>query len=95
MADMVLIKATMLKNGTLYPPQSQKLEDRELAFHRSEEALYIGDDNGNPIKLCQASDVGRAAEKVAPLESDAALSDVIAKVNEMISALKDGGLMKT
>ena len=97
MAGKIQIKATMFANGTYYPPKDEepKLEDREFAFHRGENALYIGNELGKPIKLCQASDVGRAAKKIDVVPGNAEISEVISAFNGLVSALKESGLMKT
>ena len=89
MADTIRIKATSIDDepGSI-------LTDRVLAYHRKEKALYIGDDNNMPVKLCQADDVGKKAEKVDDVPTDAQLGGVITVVNNLISALKESGLMK-
>jgi hypothetical protein len=89
MDDVILIKAT---NGNNEP--KQLLNDREFGYNRREKALYIGD-NGQRVKLCQADDVGRIANKVETLGDDANLAQVVAKINEVISVLQDSGLMNT
>lgn len=97
MATKIQIKATMFENDTYYPPKGEdpKLEDREFAFHRGENALYIGNEKGKPIKLCQASDVGKVAKKVDFLPDNADIATVVARVNELISVLRESGLMHT
>lgn len=93
MNDLIQIKATgVTEGGKLLDPQDA-LKDRELGYHRSEKALYIGVD-GFDIKLCQADDVGRKAGFVDEVPEDAELGEVIASLNSLISALKESGLMR-
>ena len=87
MNDLIRIRAT--KEGV---QPAATLENRELGYYTDEKALYIGVNRQN-IKLCQADDVGRVATKVEALSDDADILQVVAKVNEIISALQDSGLM--
>lgn len=48
MADLIKIKG-----GTGAVPT---LQDREIAYHKDEKALYIGTANGN-VRLCGADDI--------------------------------------
>lgn len=98
MADRIQIAAT---DGDKGP--SRIINDRELTYHRGEEALYIGKVQNMPLKLCQASDIETIKTKLtanqvaslSSLSSDATLAQVVAKYNELISALKTSGVMKT
>ena len=79
MADLIQIKAG---NNV-----GKSLADREIAYSRNEEALYIGD-NGKNVKLT------RKADAVVQLAEDADLPAVISAYNSLVSALKASGLMK-
>ena len=91
MADSIQIKATEAGSE----PKNALLNHKELGFHTDEEALYIGYNGRKNIKLCQASDVGRVAEKVDSLPEDANLGEVISAFNSLLLSLKNSGLMKT
>lgn len=79
MADLIQIKA----GNSVGKP----LADRELAYSRSEQALYIGD-NGKNVKLT------RKAEAQAQLAEDADLPAVISAYNSLVSALQASGIME-
>jgi hypothetical protein len=82
------------------------LADREIAYSRSEKALYIGDGGRRNQKLCSAETAAKvealenekltatAAEAIAELAEGADLNSVIATVNSVISSLKTSGIMK-
>lgn len=82
------------------------LADREIAYSRSEKALYIGDGGRRNQKLCSAETAAKvealenekltatAAEAIAELAEGADLNSVIATVNLVISSLKTSGIMK-
>ena len=59
MADLIRIKGG---NGDV-----PTLQDRELAYSRDEEALYIGTDNEN-VRLCGRSDVVRINDLYTKIE---------------------------
>ena len=90
MANLIRIKGGAGK-GTL--------RGRELAYHTEEKALYIGTADGN-VLLCRAEDIdGKlTAQPIAAqagIGADADITAVIAAVNNLISALKESGIMKT
>lgn len=63
MADLILIKG-----GTGGVP---KLQDREIAYSKTEKALYIGTESGN-VKLCVAgldSEIADIKARLDALES--------------------------
>ena len=96
MADSVQIAATEEEKN----PQRILLE-REIAYHRGEKALYIGI-GGQRVKLCQADDIAKLEGKLTAeqvdsmdgLSSGATLAQVVEKYNDLISALKESGIMK-
>ena len=59
MADLIKIKGG---RGT-----TPTLQDRELAFNKDEQALYIGTENGN-VKLCGAELFAKIEEIIARLD---------------------------
>lgn len=59
MADLIRIKGG---NGDV-----PTLQDRELAYSRDEEALYIGTDNEN-VRLCGKRDVARINDLYTKIE---------------------------
>ena len=86
MADKIKIKGG---NGAV-----PALDDREMAYSKDEKALYIGTGSEN-IKLCNA-ELSNATPSIAQpqLEGTEDISGVINAFNNLISALKDSGLMK-
>lgn len=76
MADLIKIKGG---DGTV-----PKLQDRELAYSRDEEALYIGTDNGN-VRLCGKSDLAMIQELHSAITS---LSNAISTINARLDALE-------
>ena len=78
------------------------LRERELGYNIAEKALYVGTENGN-VKLCRAEDIGKIEGKLtatpaasqASLKDDAQIGEVITAWNNLISALKGCGVMKT
>ena len=91
MADTIQVRAGNKAN-------MPTLADRELAYVRDEEALYVGTPDGN-VKIGAALEAsvkaleGRKAAAVADVASNAELAAVIGKVNELIAALKASGIM--
>lgn len=59
MADLIKIKG-----GSGETPA---LEDREIAYNKSEKALYIGTPDGN-VKLCSAEDMANIVKRLEALE---------------------------
>ena len=59
MADLIKIKGG---RGT-----TPTLQDRELAYNKDEQALYIGTENGN-VKLCGAELFAKIEEIIARLD---------------------------
>lgn len=66
MADLIKIKG-----GSGDVPA---LQDREIAYSKSEKALYIGTKDGN-VRLCGADDYGR-------------IETLITEINERLTALE-------
>lgn len=65
------------------------LTDREIAYVKDEESLYIGTPNGN--KRLTAKPV--AAQSGVAADADAAT--IAAALNALISAMKSSGVMNT
>ena len=76
MADLIKIKGG---DGTV-----PKLQDRELAYSRDEEALYIGTDNEN-VRLCGKNDLAMIQELNATITS---LSNTISTMNARLETLE-------
>lgn len=99
MADLIQIKASDAVGVSF-------LADRELAYSRSEKALYIGDGGRRNQKLCSAftaTDVetlkteklsATQLEELTKLPDGATLADVIEAFNSLIEALKASEIMK-
>lgn len=99
MADNIYLRAG---NKAKMP----ELSDREPAYVRDEEALYIGTPDGNK-KLCSADTEERvtaleatklsaskaAAQAELDLEADTAA--VVGAFNSLIAAMKESGLMNS
>lgn len=89
MADTIQVRAGNKANMPV-------LADRELAYVKDEKALYVGTPEGN-VKILWGDiekrlEATRAAS-VAALASDADLTAVMARVNELIAALKAANIM--
>ena len=85
MADTIQIKAGKKGEREELP----QLADRELAYEKDEQALYIGTPQGN-VRL--------TAQKVAAqseLSAEADLPAVISSINNLIAAMKSSGVMNT
>lgn len=99
MADLIQIKASDAVGVSF-------LADRELAYSRSERALYIGDGGRRNQPLCSAKTVADVEalkteklsatqlEELPTLPDDATTADVISAYNSLIEALKVSGIMK-
>ena len=82
------------------------LADREIAYSRSEKALYIGDGGRRNQKLCSAETAAKvealerdkltatAAEAIAELPADSDINTVITAYNALLASLKSSGIMK-
>lgn len=82
------------------------LADREIAYSRSEKALYIGDGGRRNQKLCSAETAAKVevlenekltatkAAELPPLSASADIPQVIEAYNSLISVLKASGLME-
>lgn len=84
MADTILLRAGN-KEGM------PNLAQRELAYVKDENALYIGTSDGNKKILSEEFAKKLDANVVASVEAlatDADLAAVVSKVNELITALK-------
>ena len=86
-----------------------RLADREPAYVRDEQALYVGTPDGN-VKVCSAATEGKVtaleqtvaskltANKVAAqtaVASDADAATIAAALNSLIAAMKSSGVMNT
>lgn len=93
MADLIKIKGG---DGT------SALQEREIAYHETEKALYIGTASGN-VRLCRADDVVKIEGKLTAtpaasqgnLEADAEIGEVVTAFNNLLAALKASGIMNT
>lgn len=93
MEDKILIKSG---SG------DSRLVSKELAYHTTEKALYIGTEKGN-IKLCNADDILKLEGKLTATQMEmqenlgdgAELGDVITAFNSLLASLKANGIMKT
>lgn len=48
--------------------ETPALQDREIAYNKSEKALYIGTPDGN-VRLCGADDIKSILDRLKALES--------------------------
>ena len=99
MADLIQIKASNTVGVSF-------LADREMAYSRSEKALYIGDGGRRNQKLCSAETAAKVEdleinkltatqlEEMPLLLDGASITDVVSAYNSLISALKESGIMK-
>ena len=93
MADKILIKSG---SG------DSRLTSKELAYHTTEKALYIGTQDGN-VRLCGARDAEEIEKKLtatpiefqASLEAGAGISEIVTAFNNLLATLKANGIMKT
>lgn len=71
------------------------LADREVAYVRDEQALYIGTAEGN-LRLCAAGDTRRLSAlpipALSPLAADATAAEIIAAHNALLAALEAAGI---
>ena len=72
MADLI-----MIKGGSGDVPT---LQDRELAYRKDEQALYIGSDGVN-VRLCGANDVSGINTRLDALSQ--LITDIIARLDAM------------
>ena len=71
------------------------LADREVAYVRDEQALYIGTAEGN-LRLCAAGDTQRLAALpvpgLSPLAADAGTADIVSAYHALLTALRNAGI---
>ena len=72
MADLI-----MIKGGSGDVPT---LQDRELAYRKDEQALYIGSDGVN-VRLCGANDISGLNTRLDALSQ--LITDIIARLDAM------------